>query len=244
LTWDFVTLYIYGMNNHTEDKNNNRQSPSGKDVSIPTPAIRRLSLYLRELENLHKRDRETISSKQLGDALGYTDSQVRKDFAYFGQFGHPGIGYHVDALIARLRCILGTDRTWNVLLVGAGNLGNALLSYRGFTQKGFQIIAVFDNDPEKIGKKFGIMPELEILSVEKIPQVVADYGIQLGIMAVPADDAQDIADNLVAAGIKGILNFAPASLSAPDDVPVAAVDLTVHLEQLAFQVFTNQVAKE
>ncbi|MHC4445264.1 MAG: redox-sensing transcriptional repressor Rex [Planctomycetota bacterium] len=216
----------------------------GKDGSAPKPAVRRLSLYLRELETLYKRGRETISSKQLGEALGYTDSQVRKDLAYFGQFGHPGIGYHIDGLIARLRCILGTDRTWNVLLVGAGNLGNALLSYRGFNKKGFQIVAVFDNDPEKVGQKFGVMPELEVLPLDELEKIASVKDIQMGIIAVPPDDAQSIVDRLIAVGIKGILNFAPASLSVPSNIPVDSVDLTVHLEQLAFHVISNQVASE
>src|SRR5918911_4608369 len=121
----------------------------------PNPAVRRLSLYLRQLESFRKKDRRTISSKELGESLGLTDAQVRKDFAYFGQFGHPGIGYRVDDLIGQVKRILGTDKTWNVLLVGAGNLGRALMAYRGFEKKGFRLAAVFDADPTKIGKKQG-----------------------------------------------------------------------------------------
>src|SRR5438477_1668916 len=117
---------------------------------IPNPAIRRLSLYLRQLEAFKRKNRRTISSKQLGESLAITDAQVRKDLAYFGQFGHPGIGYRVDDLIARVRHILGTDKVWDVLLVGAGNLGRALLAYHGFGAKGFQLAAVFDNDPAKV----------------------------------------------------------------------------------------------
>src|ERR671928_931964 len=120
---------------------------------IPNPAVRRLSLYLRQLEAFKRKDRRTISSKQLGESLHLTDAQVRKDLAYFGQFGHPGIGYRVDDLIAQVKRILGTDKTWNVLLVGAGNLGRALMAYKGFDQKGFRLVAVFDADPGKIGKK-------------------------------------------------------------------------------------------
>src|SRR3954471_4972166 len=120
---------------------------------IPNPAVKRLSLYLRQLEAFKRKDRRTISSKQLGESLNLTDAQVRKDLAYFGQFGHPGIGYRVDDLIAQVRHILGTDKIWNVLLVGAGNLGRALMAYRGFTNKGFNLAAVFDNDPAKMGKK-------------------------------------------------------------------------------------------
>src|SRR5213078_4620947 len=122
---------------------------------IPNPAVRRLSLYLRQLEAFKRKDRRTISSKQLGESLNLTDAQVRKDLAYFGQFGHPGIGYKVDELIAQVRRILGTDKVWNVILVGAGNLGRALSTYRGFESKGFRIAAVFDIDPGKIGKKLG-----------------------------------------------------------------------------------------
>src|SRR6476659_11060732 len=123
--------------------------------AIPNPAIRRLSLYLRQLEAVGRKNRRTMSSKQLGESLGLTDAQVRKDLAYFGQFGHPGIGYRVDDLIGQVRHILGTDKTWNVLLVGAGNLGRALMSYRGFDAKGFRLAAVFDNDPNMVGRKFG-----------------------------------------------------------------------------------------
>src|SRR6187551_2017843 len=122
---------------------------------IPNPAVKRLSLYLRQLERLKRKDRRTVSSKQLGESLGLTDAQVRKDLAYFGQFGHPGIGYRVDDLIQQLRRILGTDKTWNVLLVGAGNLGRALTAYKGFQSKGFQLVAVFDNDPAKHGRRIG-----------------------------------------------------------------------------------------
>src|SRR6476660_1667023 len=128
---------------------------SFRPESIPNPAVRRLSLYLRQLEAFQRKNRRTISSKQLGESLRLTDAQVRKDLAYFGQFGHPGIGYRVDDLIVQLRKILGTDRTWNVLLVGAGNLGRALSAYRGFGSKGFQVIAVFDIDATKVGHKLG-----------------------------------------------------------------------------------------
>src|SRR3954468_10374792 len=122
---------------------------------IPNPAVKRLSLYLRQLETFKRKDRRTISSKQLGGSLNLTDAQVRKDLAYFGQFGHPGIGYRVDDLIGQVKRILGTDKVWNVLLVGAGNLGRALMSYRGFDAKGFCLVAVLDNDPSKVGKRQG-----------------------------------------------------------------------------------------
>src|SRR5688572_1718918 len=200
---------------------------------IPTPAVRRLSLYLRQLESFKRKDRRTISSKQLGESLGLTDAQVRKDLAYFGQFGHPGIGYRVDDLIAQVKRILGTDKTWNVLLVGAGNLGLALMAYRGFASKGFRLVAVFDNDPGKIGKKHG---PFTIQSLAELQQTVQANAIRLAIMAVTADSAQDVADQLVEAGIRGLLNFAPVSITVPQDVALNAVDLAVQLEQLSFQV--------
>lgn len=207
---------------------------------VPNPAVRRLSLYLRQLEAFKRKDRRTISSKQLGESLGLTDAQVRKDFAYFGQFGHPGIGYRVDDLIGQVRRILGTDKTWNVLLVGAGNLGRALLAYRGFENKGFRLVAVFDQDDSKVGKKQG---SFSIQAMSDLAKVVAEQQIRLGMIAVPADNAQEVADRLVAAGIRGLLNFAPVSISVPPDVALNAVDLAVQLEQLSFQVSLALVTK-
>lgn len=249
MTSDFVPLYIGGMGDESSQGSQSGTRPDGRQEGapspiVPTPAVRRLSLYLRELEGFLNRDRQTISSKQLGAALGLTDAQVRKDLAYFGQFGHPGIGYRVDELIARIRCILGTDRTWNALLVGAGNLGQALVSYRGFSKNGFQIVAVFDSDPLKVGARVGLLPGLEVLSVDRLGAIIAERDIQMGIITVPAEAAQSVADALVAVGIRGILNFAPASVTVPEEIPLASVDLAVHLEQLAFRIVTRQVAAE
>jgi redox-sensing transcriptional repressor len=199
---------------------------------IPNPAVRRLSLYLRQLEAFKRKDRRTISSKQLGESLNLTDAQVRKDLAYFGQFGHPGIGYRVDDLIAQVKRILGTDKTWNVMLVGFGNLGRALASYRGFDAKGFKLVAIFDTDPAKVGKKHG---NLAIQSLEELTATVQRLNIRLAMLAVPGEVAQDVADRLVAAGVHGILNFAPASINVPPEVALNAVDLAVQLEQLSFQ---------
>jgi redox-sensing transcriptional repressor len=201
--------------------------------SIPDPAVRRLSLYLRQLESFQRKNRQTISSKHLGESLGLTDAQVRKDLAYFGQFGHPGIGYRVDDLIQQIRKILGTDKTWNVMLVGAGNLGRALSGYKGFQPKGFRLVAVFDNDPSKVGKRLG---PFTIQPLSEMPAVVQKEAIRLAILAVPADNAQDVADQVVGAGVRGLLNFAPVSISLPADVALSTVDVAVHLEQLSFQV--------
>ncbi len=206
---------------------------SFRPESIPNPAVRRLSLYLRQLEGFARKGRRTISSKQLGESLRLTDAQVRKDLAYFGQFGHPGIGYRGDDLIIQLRKILGTDRTWNVLLVGAGNLGRALAAYRGFGSKGFQVVAVFDVDASKVGDKLG---EYTVQHLDHVAKAVEQHAARLAILAVPADNAQDVADQLISAGIRGLLNFAPVSLTVPKGVAVNTVDVAVQLEQLAFQV--------
>ncbi len=207
-----------------------------KPGNIPVPAVRRLSLYLRQLDNLWRDDQRTISSRQLGDALKLTDAQVRKDLAYFGQFGQPGIGYDVEELIDRIRGILGTDRMWNVLLVGAGHLGMALSAHRGFARKGFRVVAVFDDDKAKIGKRVPSLEGVTIQPVEEIARAVREKDIRLAIIAVPGEAAQGVTDRLLAAGVRGLLNFAPVSLDVDTAVAVSSVDLAVQLEQLSFQV--------
>ena len=210
--------------------------PDIRPELIPNPAVRRLSLYLRQLEAVARKDQRTISSKQLGESLGLTDAQVRKDLAYFGQFGHPGIGYRVEELIARVKHILGTDKSWNVILVGAGNLGRALMSYHGFDAKGFKLAAVFDNDVAKVGKKQG---DFNIQPLSELADTIRRLSVRLAILAVPADFAQAVADAVIHAGVRGILNFAPVSITVPPDVALNAVDLAVQLEQLLFQVNVN-----
>lgn len=206
-----------------------------RPVFVPNPAVRRLSYYLRQLDAYQKKGRRTVSSKQLGVALGYTDAQVRKDLAYFGQFGHPGIGYKVDELSAHIRQIIGTDKTWSTILIGAGNLGRALLAYGGFGPKGFRITAVFDSDEGKVGQVFG---HLQIRPVSQIREYVQEERARLAILAVPADVAQDVSDDLVNAGIQGILNFAPVALIVPPYVALSSVDVAIQLEQLAFHLNT------
>lgn len=209
---------------------------SSKPDSIPLLAVRRLSLYLRQLEALARDGRATISSRELGKALGLTDAQVRKDLAYFGQFGHPGIGYRVDEVIQRVKRILGTDRTWNTALIGAGNLGQALLAYRGFERKGFRLVAIFDSDRAKVGSRPDRIENVAVQHISDLPRTVARLKVMLAMIAVPAAAAQAVADQLVSAGVRGILNFAPVALAVPDSVAVSSVDLAVRLEQLSFQV--------
>src|SRR5437588_10107564 len=165
---------------------------------IPNPAVRRLSLYLRQLEAFKRKDRRTISSRQLGESLGLTDAQVRKDLAYFGQFGHPGIGYRVDDLIGQVKRILGTDKVWNVLLVGAGNLGRALSAYKGFNAKGFRLVAIFDADPSKVGRKLG---PFAIQPIGEMVATVQKQQIRLAIIAGPADKAQEVVEPLGSGGV-------------------------------------------
>ena len=200
---------------------------------IPNPAVRRLSLYLRQLEAFQRAEKHTISSKQLGDALKYTDAQVRKDLAYFGQFGYPGIGYRCVELIDAIKGILGTKQPWPLAIVGLGNLGRALMGYRGFQQQGFHIVAAFDTDPAKIGKT---VEGIQIFDLDDVERVAKQRSIRLAIIAVPAPAAQKVADVLVAARIEGILNFAPVTLNLPKQVQTIGVDLAIELEQLAFAV--------
>jgi redox-sensing transcriptional repressor len=204
---------------------------------IPRPTVKRLSLYLRELESLQDRGQQTISSKQLGEALGLTDAQVRKDLAFFGQFGHPGIGYQVAELTGQLRKILGTDRNWNAAIVGAGNIGRALMPYARFRRKGFEIVAVFDSDPNVVGT---VIAGHKVRPMSDLPALVKERNILIGIVAVPAQAAQQVADALIDAGVKGILNFAPVRLEVREKVSVVSVDFLLSLEQLAFQVSLGQ----
>lgn len=201
--------------------------------SIPRPAARRLSLYLRELTSRLQAGEETVSSKALGLTLGLTDAQVRKDLALFGQFGHPGRGYGISDLIDSLRKIMGRDRAWRVCVVGAGNIGRALASYDRFRGEGFEIAALFDGDPALVGKDIG---GLRVRSMSELSKVVASEKINLGIVAVPREAAQQVADALVAAGVKGILNFAPRRIEVREGIGIVSVDFTVALEQLAFQL--------
>ncbi len=190
---------------------------------------------MRQLEAFQTAGRNTVSSRDLGGALGLSDAQVRKDLGYFGQFGHPGVGYRVPELIDQLRRILGTDKKTNALLVGVGNLGRALLSYRGFAKRGFEVVAVFDNDAAKVGVEIPGVHPLRVQSLSEMPGTIQRHDIRVGILTVPAPAAQGVAEAMAAAGIRGILNFAPVTLRVGGAVHIATVDLAEHLEQLAFQ---------
>lgn len=214
-------------------QSNRENSKNGFSTGIPGPAVKRLCLYLRELESQQEAGATTLSSKQLGAMLGLSDAQVRKDLAYFGQFGQPGIGYSVAALVAELRKVLGTDKPWNSVIVGAGNLGRALMAHAGFERKGFRIVAAFDADPAVTGTSIHGRP---VLPLSELSSFVGRNDVRIGIIAVPASAAQTVCDQLVSAGVSGILNFAPKRVEIAKPIPIVSVDLAVQLEQLAFQV--------
>jgi redox-sensing transcriptional repressor len=211
---------------------NQRREPTGEKLA-PKAVVGRVSLYLRQLEAFQRQGQTTISSSQLGAALSIKNAQVRKDLAFFGQFGYPGIGYRIEELIAALRHILGIDREWPLALVGLGNLGRALLKYRGFRSRGFHIVALFDNDPQKVGE---VHEGLSVEPIDALAKTIAARNVSLAILSVPADAAQRVADQMVAGGIQGILNFAPVSLVVPPTVNVVAVDLSIQLEHLAYKI--------
>jgi redox-sensing transcriptional repressor len=198
---------------------------------IPEMTIRRLSVYTRCLLQLEEDGVKTVSSQEMAERFNLNSAQVRKDLAYFGEFGVRGIGYYVSGLKAELQRILGLDRGWPVALVGFGNLGSALVHYRGFARQGFRIVAVFDEDPAKIGREVNGVP---ILATADLGREVRARNVQIGIVAVPPEVAQSVVDQMVAAGIKAVLNFAPIRIRVPKDVRLKDVDLSIELETLSF----------
>lgn len=195
---------------------------------ISRSVIPRLSVYYRALI-LYKQG-GVISSSKLSELTGYTAAQIRKDLAYFGQFGTPGKGYVVSDLKKKILEILGIDRRWNVALIGIGNLGTALLSYRGFKEQGFNIAAAFDNDSRKIGKKIG---DVTIQNIKNLRKAITKKKIQMAIIAVPAQEAQETIDTLVNTGVRAILNFAPVRPSVSPSIELVNIDLSIELEKLA-----------
>jgi redox-sensing transcriptional repressor len=204
-------------------------NPDKAERKIPELAVPRLSQYYRAL--IEPEGRDVISSEEMAAQTGYSAAQIRKDLTYFGQFGTPGRGYNVDDLRRSLQHILGIDKDWNLALVGAGNLGAALLGYKGLRRPGFRLVAGFDKDPEKIGQTIEGVP---ILSLDSLEEKVRSESIRMAILTVPQGSAQDVADLLVKAGIRAILNFAPVRLKVPDHVTLHNIDVAVELERLSF----------
>lgn len=208
------------------------------ESQIPDIVIGRLPIYLRELGRMEREGEHiTTSSHELAERLGISSAQIRKDLSHFGEFGKQGTGYHIHYLIDRLTEILHLTHEWPVVLVGAGFLGHALASYRGFQRRGFAIVSIFDNDPAKVGK------EIDALVVQDIAEMEATIqrlNIQIAILAVPADAAQATTDRLVKSGVKAILSYAPVSLVVPPDVHVAYSDPVVQLQQMTYYLWPEK----
>ncbi len=200
---------------------------------VPTPSLNRLPLYYRYLLEAREQRLTVVSSEMLGDAAGVPAAQVRKDLGYLGEFGRPGIGYDVAEMQRRLAEQLGLTTEKEVIVVGAGRLGSAIASYPGFATYSLRVAALFDQDPSKIGTKVG---DLEVLDVKDLSSFVRERSIQMAILAVPSSAAQRVADQLVSAGIKAILNFAPVKLEVPSGIVVSNEDLAARLATLSFRM--------
>ena len=200
---------------------------------IPDIVIGRLPVYLRALGFLIAEGRQITSSQELGDRLGISSAQIRKDLSHFGEFGKQGTGYDINFLYEQLRQILKVNRMWDVVLVGAGNLGKAIADYNGFKGKGFHIRAIFDNNPEKVGKPMGI-DNIEVMPVSGLADYIKSNGITIGIIATPAEEAQVVARTMVEAGVKAILNYAPITLTVPTNVRVQYIDPVVGLQRMTY----------
>lgn len=200
-------------------------------IVISKATIDRLPLYFRTLRQIQQEGTEIISSEELGRRIGVTPEQIRKDLASFGEFGKKGVGYFVRELIRNIGEILGLHRNWNIAIVGVGHLGWALANYRNFASLGFNLAAVFDIDPAKIGQVIG---GVEIAAIDRLEDIARERNIHIGVITVPAQSAQDVADRLVAAGVRGIWNFAPIKLNVPDNVRLVSEDLSVGLSSISY----------
>jgi redox-sensing transcriptional repressor len=200
-------------------------------IEIPDVVIQRLPLYVRVLAGVLSQGTKVISSKDLGDILQITPAQIRKDLSYFGRFGKQGRGYNVRFLRDELRQILGLDQMWPTCLVGVGRLGEAIINYPGFIPEGFNVLAAFDSDDKSVGRMVG---DLRVDSISNLDEIIQSKCIQIGIVAVPASDAQSVIDKLVSSGVTGILNYAPISAQVPNDAFVRNLDPVLSLQSMTF----------
>ena len=198
---------------------------------ISESAVHRLSLYLRILEDLEREDQKTVSSEEMSGRSATTAAQVRKDLSLFGSFGKRGLGYDVAELSARLRKILGLDRRWRVALVGAGRIGSALVEYGGFAERSYDVVAIFDSDPSKVGERWG---GLQVRDISQFVSVAKDQGVEIVILAIPVEAVPSVMEYVEEAGVRGILNFAPTKLKVPERVAVKDVNMVMELEALSF----------
>jgi redox-sensing transcriptional repressor len=200
-------------------------------VYIPDIVISRLPIYLRALDRLVQDGQEVTSSQELGKILGISSAQIRKDLSHFGGFGKQGTGYRIGYLKEQLRQVLKVEREWEVALIGAGDLGSAVARYKGFAERGFHITCVFDSSPDRVGKRIGTF---EIMPVDRMQAIIKERKVQIAMIAVPAERAQEVADLLIAVGVKAILNYAPINLNVPDDVHVQYIDPVLHLQRMTY----------
>lgn len=198
---------------------------------IPDIVVGRLPRYLRALDHMLRNGIKTTSSQELGEAIGISAAQIRKDLSQFGEFGKQGTGYNVRYLVEQLQAILHLDRSWDLVLVGVGDLGTALARYQGFVNRGFKIVLAFDNDPEKIGKSLG---DLVIKSLDSMEEEISRSGIKIAMLTVPASAAQAVAESLVKSGIRAIINYTPLQLNLPSDVRVSYIDPLVKLQHMTY----------
>ena len=198
---------------------------------IPDIIIGRLPVYLRALQRLADKGVLNTSSQELGEMIGISAAQIRKDISQFGEFGKQGTGYSIPFLVDRLRDILKVDRVWDVAIVGMGDMGHALARYNGFANRGFHVVMVFDNDPTKIGQKVG---EFEVFNTSMLTEKLKQQKIKIAVLTAPAAAAQEIADQLVKSGVKAILNYAPISINVPDGVYVQYIDPVTHLQRMTY----------
>jgi redox-sensing transcriptional repressor len=198
---------------------------------IPDIVIGRLPLYLRALQRMAQEGRQVTSSQELGELLGISAAQIRKDLSQFGEFGKQGTGYNIEYLTDQLRKILKLDRVWDMAVVGAGDVGHALARYQGFRDRGFQVSLIFDSDPQKIGGKLGTFT---IRDVAQMVDEIRNAGIKIACVATPATYAQEVTDKLVEAGVKAILNYAPIRVNAPPEIRVQYIDPATHLQRMTY----------
>lgn len=206
-------------------------------LEVPEVVVERLPLYVRTLKELAQRRVEVVSSKELGERLHTTPAQIRKDLSVFGRFGKQGSGYRVQTLLTALQTILGLDREWGVAVVGVGRLGRAIISYPGFAPEGFRIVAALDNDPKQIGQVVG---GLMVQPIDELPRLVKEQDVQIAIVAVPRDHAQEVIDLLVQAGIRAILNYAPITPKVPNGVRVQNIDPVLALQAMTYYLAAGE----
>jgi redox-sensing transcriptional repressor len=200
-------------------------------TSVPDIVVGRLPLYLRALAQMTAEGKDVTSSQELGERLGISSAQIRKDLSQFGEFGKQGTGYNIGFLREQLKRILRVEKIWEVALVGVGDLGRAVAHYGGFVDRGFRIVALYDNDPNKIGQK---VASFEVQDTARMVQDIRARGIKVAMLAVPAPDAQEVSSRLVEAGVRSILCYAPTSLAVPDYIHVQYIDPVLHLQRMTY----------